>query len=115
VVVVLPSPAGVGLMAVTRISLPSRASGRGQGLRVHKGQGQLGLVVAVGDEVFFGNAQSLLRQFGDAAHAGQAGDLDVAGRQNVLLKVCRWNSAEHCVALVPFCMQAALPGSPECG
>ena len=53
-VVVLPSPAGVGLIAVTRISLPSFFALQ----RVEVLEGNLGLVVAVGLEVLLGDAQA---------------------------------------------------------
>ena len=69
--VVLPSPAGVGLMAVTRISLPSGLSA------LASLWFSLGLVVAVGDDVLALQAQ-LGGNFGDGLHFGGLGNFDVA-------------------------------------
>ena len=52
-VVVLPSPAGVGVMPVTTTSFPWLPVPSFQGV-----QGDFGLGVAVGDQVFGGDAQS---------------------------------------------------------
>ena len=72
-VVVLPSPAGVGLIAVTRISLPSFFD-----FSVSRyWQRDLGLVVAVGFEVLLGDAQPLQRHLGDALQLRGLRDLDV--------------------------------------
>ena len=68
-VVVLPSPAGVGLMAVTRMSFPFRgASRRGQG--VH-----LGLIAAVVLQQVLFQAR-LGRDLGDGQQLCRLGDLD---------------------------------------
>jgi hypothetical protein len=71
-VVVLPSPAGVGVMAVTRISRPS-----GAGQRAQAGKCQLGHVVAVGPQRRGVDAELLARQLGNGARRGAAGDVQV--------------------------------------
>ncbi len=72
VVVVLPSPAGVGLIAVTRISFPSALSF----CRAMKSGGDLGLVMAVGNEILKRNAK-LLADLLDWLLVRRAGDLDI--------------------------------------
>ena len=81
VVVVLPSPAGVGVMAVTRISLPS-------GLPVERGdvvEGDLALVVAVGLHMFGRDAELVARDVDDRPHLGGLGNLDVRLGRKVLI------------------------------
>ena len=72
VVVVLPSPAGVGLIAVTRISLPSLLPCQ----RLDEFGGDLRLVVAVGQKMLGGNAE-LGADLLDRLLVRRARDLDV--------------------------------------
>ena len=69
VVVVLPSPAGVGVIAVTRISLPFFLSLQRLDV-VHR---HLGLVVAVGIEILRRDAELFLRDVDDAAASWRPG------------------------------------------
>ena len=81
VVVVLPSPAGVGVMAVTRISLPSgRFAERGDVV-----ERDLGLVMPVREEVLGRDAKLLGRDFENGPHLGGLADLDVGFRVFVLI------------------------------
>ena len=76
VVVVLPSPAGVGVIAETRISLPF-------GLllqRLDEVHRHLGLVVAVGLEVLRRDAELLARDVDDRPLLGGLRDFDVGLR-----------------------------------
>ena len=79
-VVVLPSPAGVGVIAVTRISLPSARSLQ----RADMVEGDLRLVVAVGDQMRGRDAEAVLGEIEDRALGGRARDVDVALRVGVL-------------------------------
>jgi hypothetical protein len=72
VVVVLPSPAGVGLIAVTRISLPSACLSAG----LDEVGRNLGLVMAVGQQIFARDAE-LGADLLDRFLVRRAGDFDV--------------------------------------
>ena len=74
VVVVLPSPAGVGVIAVTRISLPSGRSCQ----RADVVEGDLGLVVAVGDQMLRRDAEAVLCEIENRALGGCPRDIDIA-------------------------------------
>ena len=72
-VVVLPSPGGVGDRAVTSTSRPSgRSASEARCVEV-----DLGLVVAVGHQVLLGDPEGLGRDLRDRAQDGCVGDLDV--------------------------------------
>ena len=73
-VVVLPSPAGVGVIAVTRISLPSGAVLQ----RADVVEGELRLVVAVGDQMLRRDAEAVLGEIEDRALRGRPRDVDIA-------------------------------------
>lgn len=73
VVVVLPSPAGVGLMAVTSTSLPV-GTVRQPGVDRF---GQLGLVAAVGLQLLRQDPQAV-GDFMDGQHGRRLRDLDVS-------------------------------------
>ena len=73
-VVVLPSPAGVGVIAVTRISLPSGAVLQ----RADVVEGELRLVVAVGDQMLRRDAEAVLGDIEDRALRGRPRDVDIA-------------------------------------
>ena len=73
-VVVLPSPAGVGVIAVTRISLPSGRSCSEPDVI----KGDLRLVVAVRDQVLRRDAEALLGEIEDWALGGRPRDIDIA-------------------------------------
>ena len=75
VVVVLPSPAGVGLIAVTRISLPSGRSSQ----TVDIVERDLGLVVPIGLEVLVIDAELVGGELRDALHLRALGDFNVRG------------------------------------
>ena len=74
VVVVLPSPAGVGLIAVTRISLRFRRCA--QALEIV--QRDLRLVMAVRLQMLLIDAQALARQRGDSCELRLLRNLDIA-------------------------------------
>ena len=73
-VVVLPSPAGVGVIAVTRISLPSAPVLQ----RADVVEGELRLVVAVGDQMLRRDAEAVLGEIEDRALRGRPRDVDIA-------------------------------------
>ena len=101
VVVVLPSPAGVGLIAVTRISLPS-----GRRLGVARQSSEiLRLVVAVGLERVVGDAEPR-GDLRDGQQLRLLGDLDVGPHGSPLPKRQREVVGDGREALVP---------SPESG
>ena len=75
-VVVLPSPAGVGVIAVTRISLPFGLSLQRLDV-VHR---HLGLVVAVGLEIFRRDAELFLGDVHDRPLLGGLRNFDVGLR-----------------------------------
>ena len=75
-VVVLPSPAGVGLIAVTRISLPSGLFGE----RLDEVHADLRLVMAVGLELLGRDAEPVARDLDDRPHLGGLGDFPIGFR-----------------------------------
>ena len=77
VVVVLPSPAGVGLMAVTRISLPRRSGSAAMASKL-----DLGLVGAVAIERLGGQAGAGADFLDGFQHRG-AGDLGIGGHGQI--------------------------------
>ena len=120
VVVVLPSPAGVGVIAVTRISLPFGLALQRLDV-VHR---DLGLVVAVGLEVLRRDAELLARDLEDRPLLGGLRDLDVGFRMAVLrggmrslrgLALSIWSTRERAGARMSQVDKPALPGARAFG